>query len=118
MLFTASSWDCVQVDQTLLMGRMPLRPALTMAADVAEALAVLHEAGVVHRDVKPGNVLIDREGRAVLFDLGLAHVADDPALTRTGDYEYWYSPVMAWLGAQEERIPYRSEWATLTFNLR
>ena len=40
------------------------------------------------------------------------------SLTRTGDYEYWYSPVMAWLGAQEERIPYRSEWATLTFNLR
>ncbi|HNQ91139.1 MAG TPA: serine/threonine-protein kinase [Verrucomicrobiota bacterium] len=46
--------------------------ALHIATDVAEALAFIHRKGLIHRDVKPGNILFDAEGRAVLADFGLA----------------------------------------------
>ena len=63
----------------------PLRfPALgRLAAGLAEALASVHEAGVVHRDVKPGNVVL-AEGGPVLIDFGLARAVDETRLTATG----------------------------------
>ena len=46
-------------------------------ADVREALATVHAAGIVHRDVKLENILIDRNGRAVLSDFGISRIVDD-----------------------------------------
>jgi serine/threonine protein kinase len=64
----------------------PLGP--TEAADigrqVADGLAAAHSAGVVHRDVKPGNVLIAEDGRVKLTDFGVSRAVDDVQLTRTG----------------------------------
>lgn len=63
--------------------------------DVARALSHVHQHGIVHRDVKPSNLLLERSGRVLLFDLGLAHVGDAPALTRTGEFAgspYYASP--------------------------
>jgi tetratricopeptide (TPR) repeat protein len=69
----------------LVAGPLDPRVAARIAEDVALGLAHCHAAGVVHRDVKPGNVLVDTSGRAVLTDFGLAkpeHVAE--SLTQTG----------------------------------
>ncbi len=53
-------------------GALPLRSALRIATDVLTGLAELHALGLVHGDVKPGNVIVDREEHAVLIDLGVA----------------------------------------------
>jgi hypothetical protein len=65
-------------------GRLGEREALRLFIPLCEALVHVHEQGVVHRDIKPGNILIDRGGRARLVDLGLAFAEDDPSLTRHG----------------------------------
>jgi len=65
-------------------GKLPWREAVSIARQVATALAHAHSRGIVHRDVKPGNVMFDLEGKAKLADFGLAHVSDASAMTRTG----------------------------------
>ena len=65
-------------------GPLPPQQAAGTGAMLLSALASAHAAGIVHRDVKPANVLITRDGRAVLTDFGIATLDGDPGLTQAG----------------------------------
>jgi serine/threonine-protein kinase len=59
-------------------------PAERLAGQLLAALSSIHAAGVLHRDVKPENVLLDRDGRARLVDFGIAQSRDGTSITRVG----------------------------------
>ena len=65
-------------------GLMTPAEAARVGLSVLAALRAVHEAGVVHRDVKPANILLGPDGRVVLADFGIAKAADSPALTISG----------------------------------
>jgi serine/threonine-protein kinase len=67
------------------LGKLPVPDAVFVAAECGKGLQYAHEQGLVHRDVKPDNVLLSPDGRVKLADLGLAKAADDDTgLTQTG----------------------------------
>jgi len=68
----------------LLSGRLDAVTAVDMAAQVAEGLAYAHARGVVHRDVKPANIMVPREGPAKIMDFGIARMRASEVKTQTG----------------------------------
>ncbi|MEV2250205.1 bifunctional serine/threonine-protein kinase/ABC transporter substrate-binding protein [Streptomyces sp. NPDC050147] len=79
--------------------RVPVADALRWAGDICRALDAAHAAGVVHRDIKPGNVMIERDGTAKVVDFGIAtfmeRAADDSRLTQTGQLPFGSVPYLA-----------------------
>jgi len=81
--------DGEDLAQRLERGPVPVREALEIAAQIAEALEAAHERGVIHRDLKPANIKVDPEDRAKVLDFGLAKafgpetVSGDPEASPT-----------------------------------
>lgn len=76
-------------------GALPIPVVLHVLRSATQALAYAHEKGIVHRDVKSANILVDRDGRIVVTDFGIARAAEDASLTSTGTMvgtPYFMSP--------------------------
>jgi serine/threonine-protein kinase len=71
-------------DRIRRMGSLPIDEAVAYAIEIARALGAAHARGIVHRDIKPQNVLIDEEGTAKVTDFGIARSLDDAGLTAEG----------------------------------
>jgi len=83
--FTMAFVDGETLSAKLASGPMPARAAAKLMQTVAEAVAYAHDKGVIHRDIKPGNILIDQSGQPRVSDFGLAkQVSSDNELTTTG----------------------------------
>src|SRR5437870_10123833 len=73
-----------QLDELVKREPMPIRRAVELIAKVARAVHYAHEHGILHRDIKPGNVLLDQKGEAHLTDFGLARLVEtESTVTRT-----------------------------------
>ena len=65
-------------------GKIPTDETVEIIAQVCRALEAAHSAGVVHRDLKPQNIMLDAKGRVYVMDFGIAHSLETPGMTQTG----------------------------------
>lgn len=65
-------------------GKLSINEAIEFTKQICEGLHKAHESGIVHRDIKPGNIIIDKDNKARILDFGLATVAGEDKLTKTG----------------------------------
>jgi eukaryotic-like serine/threonine-protein kinase len=87
------------LDRRMAEGPLPLAHVVSIVAQLASALDAIHAQGWVHRDVKPGNVIVDDAGQATLLDFGIVRAAEGTRLTTT----------MAVLGTPEYMSPEQAE---------
>src|SRR5437016_12397116 len=75
-----------QLDEVTKRDPLPPRRAAELIAKIARIVRYAHEHGILHRDIKPGNVLLDKEGEPHLTDFGLARLVEsESTVTRTTD---------------------------------
>jgi len=83
MFIVMAYYDGQTLGQKLREGALSVDDSVEIAAQIAEGLAAAHARGVVHRDIKPGNLMVTRDGVRIL-DFGLARLADSAQLTLAG----------------------------------
>jgi len=84
MFMAMACYEGESLRDRLRRGKLDHTEALSLALQVARGLARAHEKGIVHRDIKPGNIFVTGDGQAKILDFGLAKLASDLRLTRTG----------------------------------
>jgi serine/threonine protein kinase len=87
-------------------GALPVADALAVAIKLASALAAAHERKILHRDIKPGNILMDSDGEPYLADFGLARLIGGQGVTRHGVFvgtPHYSSPEQVALEDLDER---------------
>ncbi len=85
-------------------GPLSLEQALRLGREIGGALAAAHQSGILHRDVKPANILLDRSGKAWLADFGSARLTTQSTMTRTGGLvgTVAYLSPEVWLGGRPD----------------
>lgn len=78
------AYDGEPLDKMIEQGQLSVARALDIAIQIGEGLKAAHEQGIIHRDIKSGNIIITEEGQAVIMDFGLARRSDASKLTKTG----------------------------------
>ena len=71
------------LEDKIARGPLEFKEALEIGRQVAKGLQAAHEKGIVHRDVKPANVLVSQDGQATIMDFGLARLTEASRLTKT-----------------------------------
>jgi predicted ATPase len=102
--------------QLLVAGSLPIRKAIEIAAQIAEGLAKAHEAGITHRDMKPENLMVSRDGFVKILDFGLAKVASpvgEQHETRT--LSSWQTQPGIVIGTVQYMSPEQASGAPLDF---
>src|SRR5437867_5568721 len=67
-------------------GKLPAAEAVTIIRQVCQGLEAAHAAGVVHRDLKPQNIMVEKNGHALVMDFGIAHSGESRGVTQTGTF--------------------------------
>jgi serine/threonine protein kinase/Tfp pilus assembly protein PilF len=84
MFMSMACYDGETVKAKIERGAIPVEEAVEIAIQVAKGLARTHEAGIIHRDIKPGNILVTDRGEVRILDFGLAKLAGQTGLTKVG----------------------------------
>jgi predicted ATPase len=102
--------------QLLASGTLPIRKAIEIASQVAEGLAKAHEAGIAHRDLKPDNLMISRDGFVKILDFGLAKVATHAAERQeTRELSAWHTQPGVVVGTVQYMSPEQASGAPFDF---
>jgi serine/threonine protein kinase/Tol biopolymer transport system component len=84
MFIAMALYEGETLNNLLKSGPLSIREAIEIVAQVAAGLVCAHKRGIVHRDVKPANIILTADGQVKLLDFGIAKLADQSRLTRTG----------------------------------
>ena len=94
--------------EVIKQGKLSVADAVDLTMQICEGLNEAHSAGVVHRDIKPANIIIDKKGKPRLLDFGLATVAGQEKLTKTGS-TFGTASYMSPEQVQGQKVDHRSD---------
>src|SRR4029453_17904921 len=102
------------IDEVVRREPMPTRRAAELIAKLARTVYYAHERGILHRDIKPGNILLDAKGEPHLTDFGLARLGETDSSrarpTCTGSVPYFTNCSVVNLHLPGEQLTKRSDW--------